>query len=90
MKSRLHALFACLALTAPSIFAQAPSDDWKSKKAANEFAVLTPEEERASFVLPDGFVAECVASKPLVHAPVLALWHGYGAMDPPRLAIPDG
>ena len=54
--------------------------DWKSKKAANEFATLMPDEERATFVLPDGFVAELVAAEPLVQEPVLAVWDGNGAM----------
>lgn len=54
--------------------------DWKAKKAANEFATLTPEEERATFVLQDGFVAELVAAEPLVQEPVLAVWDGNGAM----------
>lgn len=80
MKSRLHAILACLALTAALLLAQPPGDDWKATKAANEFAVLTPEEERASFLLADGLVAECVASEPLVQEPVLAVWDGDGAM----------
>jgi mono/diheme cytochrome c family protein len=54
--------------------------DWKAKKAANEMAVLTPEEEKASFVLPDGFVAELVAAEPMIEEPVLAVWDGNGAM----------
>ncbi len=54
--------------------------DAKSKKAANEMAVLTPDEEKATFVLQDGFVAELVAAEPLVEEPVLAVWDGNGAM----------
>ena len=54
--------------------------DWQAKKAANEVAALTPEEERATFVLPDGYVAELVASEPMIHEPVTAVWDGDGAM----------
>ena len=52
----------------------------KAKKAANEAAALTPEEECATFVLPEGYVAELVADEPLVQEPVLAVWDGNGAM----------
>ncbi|MEY4484717.1 MAG: hypothetical protein RL693_2169, partial [Verrucomicrobiota bacterium] len=54
--------------------------DWKAKKAANEMAVLTPEEEKASFVLPEGFEAQLVAAEPMVEEPVLAVWDGDAAM----------
>ncbi len=70
---------ACLA--AASVFTQAdPAADAKAKKTANEMAVLTPEEEKATFVLQDGFVAELVAAEPLVEEPVLTVWDGNGAM----------
>jgi putative membrane-bound dehydrogenase-like protein len=54
--------------------------DWKTKKAANEMAVLTPEEEKATFVLRPGYVAELVAAEPMIEEPVLAVWDGNGAM----------
>ena len=54
--------------------------DWQAKKARNIAAVLTPEEERATFVLPDGYVAELIAAEPLVEQPVLAVWDADGAM----------
>lgn len=54
--------------------------DWKQKKSENEFVPLTPEEEAESFILPEGFVAECVASEPMVEEPVLAVWDSNGAM----------
>ncbi|CAN5906264.1 hypothetical protein BH11VER1_BH11VER1_07540 [soil metagenome] len=57
-----------------------PADDAKAKKAANEMAVLTPEEEKTTFVLPDGFVADLVAAEPLIEEPVLTVWDGNGAM----------
>lgn len=63
----------------PSAPAITPSA-WQAKKQANEFAVLTPEEERDSFVLAKGFVAELVAAEPLVEEPVLTVWGGDGAL----------
>jgi putative membrane-bound dehydrogenase-like protein len=57
-----------------------PAIDWQSKKAEREAAVLTPEEQAASFVLAPGFVPELVAAEPLVQEPVLAVWDGNGAM----------
>ena len=53
---------------------------WQAKKKANVAAVLTPAEERDSFVLPPGFVAELIAAEPLVEQPVLAVWDANGAM----------
>ena len=54
--------------------------DWKGKKAANEMAVLTPDEEKATFVLRPGYIAELVAAEPMIEEPVLAVWDGNGAM----------
>ncbi len=75
---KLSILSALLALVA-SVHAN-PTSDAKAKKAANEMAVLTPEEEKATFVLQPGFVAELIAAEPLVEEPVLAVWDGNGAM----------
>ena len=58
----------------------APPPDGEAKKQAHFAAVLTPEEQRASFVLPPGYVAELVAAEPLVEQPVLAVWDADGAM----------
>ena len=57
-----------------------PVADAKASKAAQESAALTPEEESATFVLPEGYVAELVAAEPFVQEPVLAVWDGDGAM----------
>jgi len=53
---------------------------WKKIKQQNVAAMLTAAQERASFELPDGFVAELVASEPAVQEPVLTVWDGNGAM----------
>ena len=53
---------------------------WQAKKKTNIAAVLTPTEERDSFVLPPGYVAELIAAEPLVEQPVLAVWDADGAM----------
>lgn len=53
---------------------------WKAKKAANFAAALSPDEEKQTFVLPDGYVAELVACEPMVQEPALAVWDGDGAM----------
>ena len=76
MKSNLLLLvtFALVAV------AHAEPPDWRARKAAGESTALTPEEERATFVLPEGYVAELVAAEPLVQEPVLAVWDGNGAM----------
>ena len=75
---KLTFLLPLLALVA-SVHADSTSDA-KAKKAANEMAVLTPEEEKATFVLQPGFVAELIAAEPMVEEPVLAVWDGNGAM----------
>ncbi len=59
---------------------QGAKTEWKKRKEQNPFAMLTPEEERESFQLPDGYVAELVAAEPMVQEPVLAVWDGNGAM----------
>lgn len=46
----------------------------------SEFAPRSPEESRATFVLPPGYIAECIASEPMVQEPVLAVWDGDGGM----------
>lgn len=53
---------------------------WRAIKAKSVSAMLTPEQERQSFQLADGFVAELVASEPMVQEPVLVVWDGNGAM----------
>ena len=75
---KLTFLLPLLALVA-SVLA-ADTSDAKARKAANEMAVLTPEEEKATFVLQPGFVAELIAAEPMVEEPVLAVWDGNGAM----------
>ncbi|MEY2879207.1 MAG: hypothetical protein RLZZ15_1587 [Verrucomicrobiota bacterium] len=67
-------------LALPAASASAPAPDWQAKKKTNLATVLTPEEERASFALPPGYVAELVAAEPLVEQPVLAVWDADGAM----------
>ncbi len=60
-----------------------PQDDntnWKKRLDENRFSVLTPAEQLESFELADGFVAELVASEPLIQEPVLAVWDANGAM----------
>ncbi|MFT5497818.1 MAG: putative membrane-bound dehydrogenase-like protein [Kiritimatiellia bacterium] len=52
----------------------------QAKKAANPYVMLTPEEQRATFELAPGYVAELVASEPQVEEPVLTVWDGNGAM----------
>ncbi len=54
--------------------------DWQTIKAKDVAAMLTPEQQRRSFQLPDGYVAELVASEPMVQEPVLVVWDGNGAM----------
>jgi len=54
--------------------------DWQAKKEANEFAVLSPEQERESFVLAEGFEIDVAAAEPAVQEPVLTVWDGNGVM----------
>ncbi len=54
--------------------------DWRARIEKNPYVMLTPEEQRESFVLADGFVAELVASEPMIQEPVLAVWDADGAM----------
>lgn len=44
------------------------------------FKPLSPEEQLKTFVLPEGYIAECIASEPMVQEPVLTVWDGDGAM----------
>lgn len=73
-------------LQAPHLVAWNDSTDsetrtkWRQRKDDNYFVMLTPEEERESFELADGFVAELVASEPMVQEPVLSVWDANGAM----------
>ncbi len=53
---------------------------WQAVKSKAVAAMLTPEQERSSFQLPVGYVAELVASEPMVQEPVLVVWDGNGAM----------
>ena len=71
---------ACFATGTASTHAEPAASDWKAKEAAQESSPLTPEEERATFVLPEGYVAELVTAEPMVQEPVLAVWDGNGAM----------
>lgn len=49
--------------------------------AAEPFATpLSPADEAKTFVLPAGYVAECIASEPMVEEPVLAVGDGNGAL----------
>ncbi len=50
------------------------------KKEINPYAILTPEEELETFKLAPGYIAELVASEPMVQEPVLTVWDGNGAM----------
>ena len=63
---------------APS--AKQETTEWRKRKEANPFVMLTPEEELESFELPEGYVAELVAAEPMVQEPVLTVWDGNGAM----------
>ena len=51
----------------------------EAKKRHNPYCLLTPEEELAT-LLPEGYIAECVASEPQVEEPVLTVWDRDGAM----------
>ncbi|YCM42654.1 ThuA domain-containing protein [Verrucomicrobiaceae bacterium 227] len=44
------------------------------------FKPLSPKEEAETFILPEGYLAECIASEPMVQEPVLTVWDGNGAM----------
>jgi len=50
------------------------------KKEINPYAILSPEEELETFELAPGYIAELVASEPMVQEPVLTVWDGNGAM----------
>lgn len=64
----------------PVQVAQSAKSTWKEKKAADEFAFLTPTEAAEAMVISDEFVVEAVASEPMVQEPVLCVWDGDGAM----------
>ncbi|MEQ1748517.1 MAG: c-type cytochrome [Prosthecobacter sp.] len=52
-----------------------------SALAADPFATpLSPADEAKTFVMPAGYVAECIASEPMVQEPVLVTWDASGAM----------
>lgn len=69
--------------SAPSAF---PTDKevFSSKPAtvapANPYAPLSPAEQAKTFVLPEGYVVDCIASEPMVEEPVLAVWDANGAL----------
>ena len=50
------------------------------KKSTGPYAMLTPEEERATFDLAPGYRADLAAAEPDVQEPVLTVWDGNGAM----------
>ncbi|MFP6893752.1 MAG: ThuA domain-containing protein, partial [Opitutales bacterium] len=52
----------------------------KAKKKANPYSLLTPDEERATFEIAPGYIAEIVASEPDVEEPVLTVFDGNGVM----------
>lgn len=52
----------------------------RTKKKANPYATLTPDEQLATFEIAPGYVIECFASEPMVQEPVLTVWDGEGAM----------
>ena len=51
-----------------------------AKKKVDPYSMLTPEEERATFELAPGYVAELFAAEPMVQEPVLTVWDADGAM----------
>ena len=52
----------------------------REKKEANPYCRLSPEEEKATFMLAPGYTIELVASEPDVQEPVLTVWDGNGVM----------
>lgn len=52
----------------------------QDSESGPRFKPLSPEEQLKTFVLPDGYFAECIASEPMVQEPVLTVWDGDGAM----------
>ena len=50
------------------------------KKKENPYCKLTPEEQLTTFKLAPGYVAELVASEPMIQEPVLVEWDANGAM----------
>ena len=42
--------------------------------------VLTPEEEMKTFKLPKGFKIQCIASEPMIQAPVAMSWDDQGRL----------
>jgi glucose/arabinose dehydrogenase/mono/diheme cytochrome c family protein len=52
----------------------------QKKKQANPYVELTPEEQLTTFTIAPGYVAELVASEPMVQEPVLTAWDANGAM----------
>ena len=51
-----------------------------AKKKVDPYSMLAPEEERATFELAPGYVAELFAAEPMVQEPVLTVWDADGAM----------
>ena len=52
----------------------------EAKKKANPYCPLTPDEEKATFDLAPGYVADLVAGEPEVQEPVLTVFDGDGVM----------
>lgn len=52
----------------------------RAKKKENPYGMLSPAEERATFDLPPGYIAELVAAEPDVQEPVLTVFDGNGVL----------
>ncbi|MDA9924321.1 ThuA domain-containing protein [Verrucomicrobiales bacterium] len=52
----------------------------QKKRSENPYCLLTPEEEKATFELAEGYEIELFASEPMVEEPVLTVWDSDGAM----------
>ena len=52
----------------------------RSKKKADPYSMLSPEEEATTFDIAPGYIAELVAAEPQVQEPVLTVWDANGAM----------
>jgi putative membrane-bound dehydrogenase-like protein len=84
----LSFLALLVALTIPSLsrgeVPEIPANDSGDKSVYDSQALtvplLTPEEARASFVLPDGFAVDVYASEPDVQQPVALTWDAAGRM----------
>jgi len=52
----------------------------EAKKKANPYCLLSPDEEKATFELAPGYIAELVVGEPEVQEPVLTVFDGNGVM----------